>query len=152
MKWNHFVHDQQSKYYNTICYTVKNYAPHHRSTDIHITTYKFQFVRIPTTTWLYHGLELHSALIHTLFSLAQSIPPSEANSWMIIMIGNWMLIRGNTATRASWDSIKQRLYRYFRVLCVLYSITQSITIPFNSTEKTLFHSLTQLQFRVYCKL
>ena len=41
-------------------------------------------------------------------------------------------------TQVNWDFGKQRLYWYLRVLCVLISITQSITIPVIPPKKKKF--------------
>jgi hypothetical protein len=58
---------------------------------------------------------------------------------------------------ASWDSVKQRLYRYFWVLCVLNLIRQLITIPvilhkkrfilvFNTTSvPSILHALKHIK-------
>ena len=41
-------------------------------------------------------------------------------------------------TRCAWDIDKQRLRQYSQVLCVLNSITQSITIPVILQEKNIY--------------
>ena len=53
---------------------------------------------------------------------------------------------------SSWDMGKQRLYWHFQVLCVLNSITQSITITILPQKKKSFQLLTKLQFLVHCIL